>query len=97
MGLDPPGAETVIAVASEGYPVYSPDKVGGFSGLMLAATGPEETYERMKDAAIRFLKQPEQTAWGTQATIEDPDGNQIVVVASPPRPQTSRRDAEDAR
>jgi|HubBroStandDraft_1064217.scaffolds.fasta_scaffold19821_2 lactoylglutathione lyase len=80
--LAPPGAETVIAVASEGYPVYSPDKVGGFSGLTLAASGAEETYHRMKAAGVTFVKEPEQTAWGTQAIIEDPDGNQIVVVAS---------------
>lgn len=80
--LAPPGAQTVIAVASQGYPVYSPDKVGGFSGLTLAASDPEATYHRMRAADVTFLKEPEQTAWGSQAIIEDPDGNQIVVVAS---------------
>jgi predicted enzyme related to lactoylglutathione lyase len=80
--LAPAGAETVIAVASEGYPVYSPGKVGGFSGLTLAATEPEQTYARLKEAGITFLKEPERTAWGTQAIIADPDGNQIVIVAS---------------
>jgi predicted enzyme related to lactoylglutathione lyase len=79
--LAPPGAETVIAVASEGYPVFAPGKVGGFSGLTLAAKDAEQTYARFKAAGVRFLKEPEQTAWGTQAIIEDPDGNQIVVVA----------------
>ncbi len=80
--LAPAGAETVIAVASEGYPVFSPDKVGGFSGLTLAATDPEKTYGRFKDAGVTFLREPERTAWGTQAIIEDPDGNQIVIVAN---------------
>jgi predicted enzyme related to lactoylglutathione lyase len=79
--LAPVGAETVIAVASAGYPVYSPEKVGGFSGLTLAATDAEATYARFKESGVRFLKEPETTAWGTQAIIEDPDGNQIVVVA----------------
>ncbi|HEY3868162.1 MAG TPA: VOC family protein [Actinocrinis sp.] len=79
--LAPPGAETVIAVASEGYPVFTPAKVGGFSGLTLAAKDAEATYARFKAAGVRFVKEPEQTAWGTQAIIEDPDGNQIVVVA----------------
>jgi predicted enzyme related to lactoylglutathione lyase len=80
--LAPAGAETVIAVASEGYPVYSPDKVGGFSGLTLAGTEPEKTYAQMKEAGVTFLKEPERTPWGTQAIIADPDGNEIVIVAS---------------
>jgi lactoylglutathione lyase len=79
--LAPAGAQTVIAVASEGYPVYSPERVGGFSGLTLAAKDAEQTYARFKAAGVRFLREPEDTAWGTQAIIEDPDGNQIVVVA----------------
>lgn len=80
--LAPAGAETVIAVASEGYPIYSPGRVGGFSGLTLAAAEPEKTYARLKESGITFLKEPERTAWGTQAIIADPDGNQIVIVAS---------------
>lgn len=80
--LAPPGAETVIAVVSDGYPVYSSDKVGGFSGLTLAANDAEATYRRMVADGVRFLKEPEETPWGSQAIIEDPDGNQIVVVAT---------------
>jgi lactoylglutathione lyase len=80
--LAPAGAETVIAVASDGYPVFSPDRVGGFSGLTLAATEPDATYGRLKAAGVTFVKEPETTAWGVQAIIEDPDGNSIVVVAS---------------
>ena len=80
--LAPAGAETVIAVASEGYPVFSPDKVGGFSGLTLAATDPDHTYARMREHGVVFVKEPERTAWGTQAIIADPDGNQIVIVAA---------------
>lgn len=79
--LAPAGAQTVIAVASQGYPVFSPEKVGGFSGLTLAATEPEKTYARLKEAGVVFVKEPETTAWGVQAIIEDPDGNSIVIVA----------------
>lgn len=80
--LAPANGETVLALASEGYPVWSKDKVGGFSGLTLAATDPEQTYGHLREHGVRFQKEPESTAWGSQAIIEDPDGNSIVVVAS---------------
>ena len=35
--LAPGPGETVIALASEGYPIWSPEKVGNFSGMTLAA------------------------------------------------------------
>jgi catechol 2,3-dioxygenase-like lactoylglutathione lyase family enzyme len=79
--LPPKGGDTVIALASEGYPIWSPEKVGGFSGMTLAAAGPEETYARLHDAGVRFEEEPHPTAWGTQAIIADPDGNTFVVVA----------------
>ncbi len=79
--LAPGTGETVIALASEGYPIWSPDKVGGFSGMTLAAEGAEQTYSRLREAGVRFEQEPETTAWGTQAIIADPDGNTFVVVA----------------
>jgi predicted enzyme related to lactoylglutathione lyase len=80
--LAPDGADTVVALASEGYPIWSADKVGGFSGLTLAADAPEQTYARLRESGVRFQQEPRPTAWGTQAIIEDPDGNSIVVVAA---------------
>lgn len=79
--LAPGKGETVIALASEGYPIWSPEKVGGFSGLTLAAENAEETYARLSDAGVHFEQEPESTAWGSQAIIADPDGNTFVIVA----------------
>jgi predicted enzyme related to lactoylglutathione lyase len=79
--LAPSKGETVIALASEGYPVWSPDKVGGFSGMTLAADDADQTYASLRAAGVRFEQEPETTAWGTQAIIADPDGNTFVVVA----------------
>jgi predicted enzyme related to lactoylglutathione lyase len=79
--LAPAKGETVIALASEGYPIWSPEKVGGFSGLTLAAEDAEGTYARLHEAGVRFEQKPEATAWGTQAIIADPDGNTFVIVA----------------
>jgi predicted enzyme related to lactoylglutathione lyase len=73
--------ETVIALASEGYPIWSADKVGGFSGMTLAAEDASQTFARLREAGVRFEQEPETTAWGTQAIIADPDGNTFVVVA----------------
>ena len=80
--LRPPRGETVIALASEGFPVWSPEKVGQFSGVTLAADDPDETFAALRSAGVRFQLEPEATAWGHQAVIEDPDGNAIVVVAA---------------
>ena len=79
--LAPRNAGTVIVLASEGYPIWSEEKVGGFSGLTLAAADPESTFAHLRDHGVAFLEEPTQTAWGTQAIIADPDGNSIVVVA----------------
>lgn len=79
--LAPPKGDAVIALASEGYPIWAPDKVGGFSGMTLAAEDAEETYARLHEAGVRFEQEPETTAWGTQAIIADPDGNTFVIVA----------------
>jgi predicted enzyme related to lactoylglutathione lyase len=77
----PAKGETVIVLASEGYPIWSPEKVGGFSGMTLAAEDAGETYARLHDAGVRFEQEPQTTAWGSQAIIADPDGNTFVIVA----------------
>jgi predicted enzyme related to lactoylglutathione lyase len=79
--LAPANGDTVLALASEGYPIWSPEKVGGFSGMTLAAKDAEGTYARLRAAGVRFEQAPEATAWGTQAIIADPDGNTFVIVA----------------
>jgi predicted enzyme related to lactoylglutathione lyase len=73
--------DTVIALASEGYPIWSPEKVGGFSGMTRAARDATATFKRLHEAGVHFEQQPEETAWGTQAIISDPDGNTFVIVA----------------
>jgi predicted enzyme related to lactoylglutathione lyase len=79
--LAPGQGETVIALASEGYPIWSPEKVGNFSGMTLTADDADGTYARLRAAGARFEQEPETTAWGTQAIIADPDGNTFVIVA----------------
>jgi predicted enzyme related to lactoylglutathione lyase len=79
--LAPGDGGTVIALASEGYPIWSAEKVGGFSGMTLAAEDAEGTYARLRAAGVRFEQEPETTDWGTQAIIADPDGNTFVIVA----------------
>jgi catechol 2,3-dioxygenase-like lactoylglutathione lyase family enzyme len=79
--LAPPHGGTVITLASEGFPIWSPEKVGGFSGLTLEATEPETTFQLLREHHVEFVEEPERTDWGTQAIISDPDGNSIVIVA----------------
>jgi predicted enzyme related to lactoylglutathione lyase len=79
--LAPERAGTVITLASEGFPVWSAEKVGEFTGLTLAATDPRATFERLRCHGVTFVEEPQQTEWGTQAIISDPDGNSIVIVA----------------
>jgi predicted enzyme related to lactoylglutathione lyase len=79
--LAPGKGDTVIVLASEGYPIWSPEKVGGFSGMTLAAEDAEATFASLRAADVHFEREPETTAWGTQAIIADPDGNTFVIVA----------------
>jgi predicted enzyme related to lactoylglutathione lyase len=80
--LAPGKGSTVITLASEGFPIWSPEKVGGFSGMTLAADDAEWTYSRLRAAGVRFEQEPHTTPWGTQAIIADPDGNTFVIVAA---------------
>jgi predicted enzyme related to lactoylglutathione lyase len=80
--LAPTRAGTVITLASEGFPVWSAEKVGGFSGITLAATDPKATLDRLREHGVTFVEEPKQTQWGMQAIIADPDENTIVIVAT---------------
>jgi hypothetical protein len=45
--------------------------------------GPIRWFE-LREAGVRFQQEPQTTAWGAHAIIEDPDGTSIVVVAAGP-------------
>lgn len=70
----PEGSDTVLILA-QGFGVWSPEKVGGWSRLILRVDDMEETARRLESRAVEFEKEPESLPWGVYGEIRDPDGN----------------------
>jgi predicted enzyme related to lactoylglutathione lyase len=71
--VTPPGAQTSITLwrdagrAGQSTFVYGVDDIGAL-------------YDRWSADGIAFTEPPAPRMWGIQATLEDPDGNTVVVV-----------------
>jgi predicted enzyme related to lactoylglutathione lyase len=88
-----PGAEARwIAVAPIGAKteiiLYLPDEnwehyrqvVGRAQAITLDVTGMADVVKPLKGRGGKFVQEPEVQPWGTYATIEDSEGNQILLV-----------------
>jgi len=51
---------------------------GAFNGA-LACDNVEQTYHQLVDRGVEFTSGPTKASWGTFATFEDPDGNQLAL------------------
>ena len=81
----PPGEKTAI-ILIKGYADWTPDKVGGFTRMVLAAYDVQATYATLSARGVHFTEPPIVTDWGmTQALFEDQDGNGYVLVGPIPQ------------
>lgn len=91
-----PGAEARwIAVAPAGAKteiiLYLPDEnwahyaqvVGKPQAVTLDVTGLEELHADLKARGVTFVQEPDVQPWGTYATIEDSEGNHLLLVEQP--------------
>jgi len=94
-----PGAENRwVAVAPAGAQteiiLYLPDEnwehyrqvVGKSQALTLDVSDMEATYSSLKAKGVKFIQEPDKQPWGTFATIQDSEGNHLILVE---QPQTS--------
>jgi len=75
----PPGSSTRIVLV-KGYADWSPERVGGFTGLVLSADDIVAMFADMKAKGVAITEEPNEQMWGTQAQFNDQDGNSYVVV-----------------
>jgi lactoylglutathione lyase len=91
-----PGAEARwIAVAPQGAVteliLYLPDEnwehyrqvVGKPQAVTLDVTGMADVVRALKARRVTFVQEPDEQPWGTYATIEDSEGNHILLVEQP--------------
>ena len=91
-----PGAPSRwVAVAPHGSQtdviLYLPDEnwdhyrqvVGKSQAITLDVTDMDKVAADLKAKGVKFVQEPEAQPWGTNATIEDSEGNHILLVQQP--------------
>jgi lactoylglutathione lyase len=91
-----PGATSRwVAVAPEGAAteviLYLPDEnwehykqvVGQSQALTFNVTDMNSLYSDLKAEGVKFIQEPDEQPWGTYATIEDSEGNKLILVQQP--------------
>ena len=95
-----PGAEARwIAVAPQGAQteviLYLPDEnwehykqtIGKSQALTFNVRDMDDAATYLKAKGVTFVQEPDAQPWGTYATIQDSEGNQILLVQQPAAPQ----------
>lgn len=70
----PPGERTSFTL-TKGSPGWSPEKVGGFSGVILEVDDVFQTHKDLTRKDVQFKEVPRNEPWGGWATFEDSEGN----------------------
>jgi predicted enzyme related to lactoylglutathione lyase len=78
----PKGSETAIILAC-GFGSWSPDKVGGWSRVIVHVDDMDRTVEALKRQNVAFETEPEKFPFGTYAQVQDPDGNVFGLLQPP--------------
>jgi lactoylglutathione lyase len=71
----PPGEKTAFTL-SKGTADWKPDKIGGFSGVIMEVDDVYKTAEQLKKIGIEFTEEPKTEPWGGWATFKDSEGNE---------------------
>lgn len=81
----PQGSDTAL-ILTHGHSGWSPEKVGGHSGLMFSVDHMASTMETLKARGVTFSGEPEATPYGIFADATDADGN-IFTLYDPAQTQ----------
>ena len=74
----PQGSDTAL-ILTHGYGDWSPDKVGGHTGLMFRVDEMASTVETLNARGVTFISGPDPSPYGIFAEAQDPDGNTFVL------------------
>jgi lactoylglutathione lyase len=93
--LYPGASNRWVAVAPRGSVtdviLYLPDEnwehyrqvVGKSQALTFKVSDMKTTYQQLKDRGVKFVQEPDVQPWGTYATLEDSEGNHLLLVEQP--------------
>ena len=70
----PEGSETAIVLA-HGFGSWSPEKIGGWSRKIFSVDDMAGTVETLKAKGVEFEQESEESPYGADAQVRDPDGN----------------------
>jgi predicted enzyme related to lactoylglutathione lyase len=83
LSVVPPGAKTGL-VLMKGFGDWSPEKVGGDTGIALEVDDVFVEAERLKAAGVAFSREPETAFFGGHAMIKDSEGNELLLHSAAP-------------
>jgi lactoylglutathione lyase len=80
----PEGAatEVILYLPDENWEHYK-QVVGQSQALTFNVTDMNSLYSDLKAEGVKFIQEPDEQPWGTYATIEDSEGNKLILVQQP--------------
>ncbi len=83
----PKGAETeiILYLPDENWEHYK-QVVGKSQAITLNVTDMLSLHKELKAKGVTFVQEPDPQPWGTYATIEDSEGNHLILVEPPKGP-----------
>ena len=84
IAVAPKGGETelILYLPDEAWTHYQ-GVVGKSQAITLTVTDLQTVFEDLKSKGIKFVQEPDVQPWGTFATLEDSEGNHILLVELP--------------
>jgi catechol 2,3-dioxygenase-like lactoylglutathione lyase family enzyme len=77
--LEPPGGGANITLVTW----FDDMRPGSLKGLVISCDDIDATYAELRDRGVDLSGPPEDMAWGRFASVQDPDGN-TVLLRQPP-------------
>ena len=86
LAVAPHGAETdiILYLLDQNWDHYR-GIVGKSQALTIDVTDMPAVAAQLKARGVKFVSEPQKQPWGTYATIEDSEGNQLLLVEQPPK------------
>ena len=78
-----PRGSDVSLVLAHGFGHWTPERVGGYTGLILSVDSMASTHEALKAAGVTFVGEPDPSPYGVFAEVGDPDGNTFILHEAP--------------
>lgn len=84
VAVAPRGAQTevILYLPDENWEHYR-GVVGKSQAITLNVTDMNSVYSDLKSKGVKFVQEPDEQPWGTYATIQDSEGNHILLVEQP--------------